>query len=532
MTLTRHPQRIWAAAFGLSWAIDLLFWNSNPGISFTIWIALVLAGLFLSAFWEGRRPAWPSYLLSFVTLVLALTNTVRDEPFSRIYTSVLAMACLGLLAMTLTNGNWLFYRVGDYLLTALKIIGSAITRGVYKPPVPAPAEGASETPTPQKAKNIWHTLLSILPYLRGIILAIPVLLVLGLLLSSADPVFGERMRSLLSVIDFKNIPEYIFRLFYIVFLGYLFAGLLLDAAAPLNAEKRPNPQEAWNLRFLGSTEAFVVLGAVLAMFGFFLVLQFQYLFGGQANITSTGYTYADYARRGFFELVWVAILSIALYLGLATVTKRNTPQHQLTFGLLSIGLLGMVLLILVSALQRMLLYEDAYGFTRLRVYTHIFIFWLMFLLLAGIVLEALRRPGHFGLATLIFVAGFGLTFTCLNLDGTITSLNIQRARTGKTLDIHHLIGLSADAVPILVQTYTNPAEPEAIRARSGAALACLTSRLKLTTPQHDWRGYNLSQANASQSLKNLDLQSFYVNGDRGLQVQVDDITVNCWDSSD
>jgi hypothetical protein len=530
MTFPTHPERIWAAAFGLSWAIDLLFWHSNPGIAFTLWIALALAGLFLSAFWERKRVSWPSFLLGLVTLGLALTNSLRAEPFSRFFTSFLSLACLCLLAATLSNGNWLFYRVGDYILTGFSLIAAGVSAGAHnrKRPDIDLAEGQA----PPRPKSIWQTLRLILPYLRGILFAIPVLSVLGLLLASADPLFSERMRSLLSIFDFSHLSEYVFRIFYIVFLGYVFCGLLLNAVVPSKPEPRPNPQEAWKLRYLGSTEAFIVLGTVVAMFGFFLVLQFHYLFGGQANISGTGYTYAEYARRGFFELVWVAILSIALYLGLGLITRRDTPAKQRAFSLLAILLLAMLLLILGSALQRLLLYEGAYGYTRLRTYTHIFIFWMMLLLLAAIVLEAVQRPGHFGLALLIFTLGFGLTFTFLNLDGLITNLNIQRDRAGKELDTAHLTGLSADAVPTLARIFNNPAESETLRLQSGAALACLQKRLSLTENLVDWRAYNLAEANAARIFNSLDLKAYSPNEPAGMDIKVNGQIINCWNSSD
>jgi hypothetical protein len=530
MTFPRYPERIWAAAFGLAWAADLLFWNSTPGVSLTLWTALALAGLFLCALWEGKRPSWPSYLLGLLTLGLAVTNTLRAEPFSRVFTSLLTLGCLALLAATLTTGNWLFYRLGDYVLTAFNLLSAALIRGAQNRAAP-PTELEGQA-APKQSNRFWQNARRTLPYLRGILFALPVLGVLGGLLASADPVFGERVRALLGFFDLTHLPEYLFRLFYILVFAYIFGGLFLNAVLPTRAEKRPDPQEAWKSRFLGSTEAFIILGAVVAMFGFFLILQFQYLFGGQANITETGYTYSDYARRGFFELVWVAVLSIALYLGLGTLTNRTNPASQRAFSLLSILLLALVLLILVSALQRMLLYEAAYGFTRLRTYTHIFIFWLMFLLLAAIVLEAVHRPGHYGLALLIFTLGFGLTFTLLNLDGMITSLNIQRARAGSELDIAHLTGLSADAVPILAQAYSNSAETQEVRSRSGAALACFQQQLDRRGPSKDWRAYNLSDYNAARILQGLDLSSFIAKSESGTEIKLNLETINCSADSD
>ena len=93
-------------------------------------------------------------------------------------------------------------------------------------------------------------------------------------------------------------------------------------------------------------------------------------------------------------------------------------------------LVGLVWVILTSAFQRLLLYEDVYGFTSLRMYTHIFIPWLGFLLLATIVLQILRREQYFGALLLLTTFGFALTFGIMNIDGLIVRQNVARARSG------------------------------------------------------------------------------------------------------
>ena len=224
----------------------------------------------------------------------------------------------------------------------------------------------------------------------------------------------------------------------------------------------------------------------------------------------------------------MSVLSIALYLGLGAVTRREKPTTQRLFRFLSILLLTLLLLILVSALQRLLLYEAAYGFTRLRTYTHIFIFWLGALLLATMVLEGVRRPGHFGLAFLLFSLGFGLTFTFLNLDGTIARLDLDRARNGSELDVNHLTALSADAIPVLANAYTNPAESQAIRERSGAALACYSIVSAAHSVGSDWRAYNFAEAKALRTVTGLDLKSYLWAADRGIEVHLNGETIPCY----
>ena len=509
--------RFWLDALIVAWAFDLLFWDQTFGMGFPVWIGVGIAGFYAAAIWEKKRPAWGSHLLAVVAAGFSLVSGLRSEPFTRFLCSMIAVGSLGLLAVTLTTANWTHYRLGDYLIAGLKLFAAGLVRGAGSlAKAPRPPEDVPAAP------SNWQTFRKRgFPLIRGISLAIPVLVVLGSLLASADPVFARMMTNLFKVFSFDRLPEFIFRAFYILIFTYLFAGILLNAIFPEPAEKRPDPNEAWKMRFLGSVEALVVLGSVVLLFAVFLAIQMRYLFGGQANITETGYTFSEYARRGFFELVTVAVLSLMLYLGLGAVTRRETPAHQRSFTILSCALIIFVLVILVSALQRLLLYEDAYGFTRLRTYTHIFIPWLAALLVAAIVLEVLRRPGRFGLALLLFTFGFGLTFAAINVDGLIANLDLQRSRRGAELDGSHLVSLSSDAVPALARAYLDPSQPVQVRGTLGAVLACK----RLAPPYRtDWRSYNLSQAAADRILRSLDLSTYltglpehaaYVNLDGG-----------------
>lgn len=493
---------VWLTGLILAWAVDFLFWNHRVGISFPIWVALAITGLLLTALREKQRLPFVSYGLALLSLALAVTPFLRSEPFSAVLCSLGALTLLGLLAVTLLHGHWVYYRIGDFLLAGLKLFAAALIRAgqelVRKPDLLSP---------PQRGTFWGRFRQDGLPILRGVILAIPILAVLGALLAAADPVFAQLLKNLLGAFNIERLPEYLFRLTYILIFAYGFTGVLISAIKPDPPEERPDPHQPWKMRFLGTTETWIILGSVVLLFGVFVVLQIRYLFGGQANISETGFTYSEYARRGFFELVWVALLSLGLYTGLSTVTIRKNRAQELTFTILTIALLGLVLVILASALQRLVLYENAYGFTRLRTYTHLFIPWLGLLLVATLILQATGQRGHLGLAMLVFLTGFSLTFTIINVDALIARLNLQRARTGQELDAAHLLTLSNDALPALVAAYHDLSLPADYRNQIGAVLAC--RKLQPAYP-NDWRSTRLSEVRASRLLSSLDLAQYQV----------------------
>jgi hypothetical protein len=257
---------------------------------------------------------------------------------------------------------------------------------------------------------------------------------------------------------------------------------------------------------------------------FFVITQFRYFFGGQTNIHIDGYTYAEYARRGFGELVAVAVISLMLFLGLSAVTRRETPRQRAIFSGLGIALVVLVATILVSAFQRLLLYEAAYGFSRLRTYTHVFMVWVGILLLVTVVLELLDKLRAFALAVVVVLVGFGLTISLINVDGLIVRQNVARAVAGWELDSGYLVGLSDDAVPALVDGFNAASLQPVLHDDIGAVLACraaLAARDKRVRP---WPAYNWPYANARQlyALYQPQLAAYPVRdtGDGGLVVKV------------
>ena len=107
----------------------------------------------------------------------------------------------------------------------------------------------------------------------------------------------------------------------ILFIAYLIAGIFLHAATKGKDEKLFREGKYVLKPFLGITETAVVLGCVTVLFAIFVGIQFQYFFGGEVNIGIEGYTYSQYARRGFNELIWVAFISLIMLLGLGAVTN-------------------------------------------------------------------------------------------------------------------------------------------------------------------------------------------------------------------
>lgn len=510
-----NNRKLWfgLAALAAAWCFDFLFWQQQGGISFFIWTTVLLVFGYILAWHEKKKPSAWSILLTALILGMSFISAWRSEGFTRFSSMLVTVGGLVLLVTTFLNGHWLYFRVVDYITEFSRTIWAGISGGFkllfgQQFQTPPPVDGE-----PRKALRKTGSIV------LGLVIALPIVLILGLMLSSADPIFGDLLKKLFS---FENLPEYIFRFLYVVVIAFVLVGLWMHAIHPERNADRPETQKAWMQPFLGWTEGGIVLGAVNLLFITFVVIQIRYLFGGDANINLAGYTYSEYARKGFGELVGVAVLSLGLYLVLSTITKRETRGSQIAFSVLAVLLMANVLVILASSLQRLMLYESAYGFSELRTYTHVFIFWLAGLILTAIVLELIKRRGHFALALLVFVVGFTATLGIMNVDGYIVRQNVQSAQAGKELDGNYINGLSSDAVPALVDEFLKPGQPKGIKDVLGAELACRAAILK-NEAKTDWRSYRLGEAQASQLLlQNQNAWSGYVVKDDpqdGLLVQ-------------
>ena len=496
-----NPNRFWAVVVLLGWAFDFLFWKKPLGINFAIFVTLcILTGILLLRE-DGLRLSRGSSLLLLPVAFLAGITFIRLEPMTVFLSISMATFLMGVFALTFLSGEWLRYTLLDYFFGYLRLFGSMIAR-----PLGFIAENrrlASGQPSlnEKRTTRIW-------PIVRGIVIALPVVAIFASLLSSADPIFANRFKDFIDLFKIDNLPEYIFRLVYILILAYALAGTFLHAAQKSDEKVE---EKTWVSPFLGFTESTIVLGSVVILFIAFVIIQFQYFFGGQANISIEGYTYSEYARKGFGELVAVAFFSLLLLLGLGAITRREAENQRRTFSILGIGLVGLVIVMLVAAFQRLGLYEAAYGFSRLRTYTHVFMIWLGLLLVAVVILEVLRRERVIGLAMMLTSLGFVISLSLLNVDAFIVRQNVQReirSTTDKTfaqdradLDAQYFVDLSDDAIPSLVSAFHSKSLPVSVKEKVGAALACKRYDRQQNARKYTWQSFHFSRLNADNRFR-------------------------------
>lgn len=506
--MTSHPNRLWWTAVVLGWAFDFLFWGQAPGINYAVYIVLCVAGGYALLRYHGLRPARTVWIVLAGALTLAAFTAVRQEPMTAVVSGGVSLVLLGITALSYQGGRWPAYRLLDYLGGYLALLGSMLARPIGFHAQVKREQAESAPGEDRNRTEFWA-------FVRGVLIALPVLAVFAALLASADMVFSQRLEQVIALFRLEKLPEYIFRLAYILAGAYALAGVFLHAAYRSKAEIETGEGKPALQPFLGFTEAAVVLGSVAALFASFVAIQFQYFFGGASNIHLDGFTYAEYARRGFGELVVVAFFSLLLIQAASAATRRSTGTQRRWFSALAAAVVLLVLVMLVSAFQRLVLYESAYGFSRLRTYTHVFMIWLALLLVAVVLLEVFGRERAFALAALLATVGFTASLAVVNVDAFIVRQNLNRALHGQALDVTYLAGLSPDAVPPLAAAYRSGGFSPEVREGAGAALACYAGRQRAGEQRGDWRSFHFSRWRAEGTLQALeaDLGAYTLEGE-------------------
>ncbi len=466
-----------AGAFSLGILGDVVLRCFPWGLNFAIWGTLLAAAIFLLA---RARPRAFSHGGAWLLLPIVLS------PLAFLWHASTALKALNLLSLLTAlslamlraqGGNLHTSSLMKYAFGGL-LAGFNATFGMFSLVL-----GNREW---NKTAG-WGELRKAVAVLVGFTLAIPPLLIFGALLMGADAVF----RSL--VVRFlRAVPTHMVLTAFIAYIvgGYL-RGLLFGKDLNQATTKIVLPVS------LGTIELSVLLGMLDLLFVAFVVVQVRYFFGGSALVhATTGLTYAEYARSGFFALLAVAALVLPFLLMAHWLLRPDNAAGQRLFKWLAGVQIALLFVIMASAIQRMRLYIAEYGLSEQRLYPTAFMGWLaaVFVWFCLTVLRGQRERFAFG----AMVAGFLLVATLhlVNPDALIARTNLERARVGHPFDASYVAGLSADAVPDLAAGIPD------LTKRDRCALRRSLLETWMPPINGDWRSWSVSRARAYQAVWN------------------------------
>ncbi|MEA4812383.1 MAG: DUF4173 domain-containing protein [Anaerolineaceae bacterium] len=495
-----HPMQnalAWLLLISLAFGAVITFftYRQAAGMQWFIFVVLLQLCLFGFARISKQKLPYSSLFLATINALLAGVTVFRTEVYTIIFAVMASLLGLGLLLVTLLNGQWLLYRMREYFAEGFHLFLSCVA-GFFNMFFARSLEGAQNPRKKEVNQKQWKTLR---PYLMGLLIAIPVLLIFGALFVSADPVYAQKVNKLISWIKIENLKDLIQQTILTFILAYFSFGAIYFSFSRTLQKQKLEPDQPLFKPFLGITESMVVLVLLNVLFASFLMIQFHYFFAGQANINVEGYTYSSYARKGFFELLVVALFSGWVHWALNAVTTRQEAKQKRAFSWVITLLYLQVGVVLIAAYSRMVLYVKAYGLTQERLLALGLMVFVGLVLAAMLVMEWRKCFKRMAITLFLALAVFSVLIAGINVDRYIARYNMKEARlTGKLDPVFAVERLSRDALPILFQSYDDRTLSAGLHEKMGKILACKAARDSvLLDEERPWFSKNASNNTAA-----------------------------------
>ena len=361
--------------------------------------------------------------------------------------------------------EWKFMRYIQALVQviggSIENIGSAFTdtflffkeRKKTTTEVVAPSEGTDvvdgdETPAVKPKKDSKLIYVGI-----GILVSIPLVIVIVSLLCKADAVFKEAVDRLLELIDLENILGVLLTII-LTFVGAYANIRYLDEKSIRIQDKEHHVYEP--------VLAITVTSIITVIYLFFCGIQVVYLTFGNYLTLPDGYTYAEYAHEGFYELLTVCILNLIIVLVASYFFGENTVLKAI----LTI-ICACTYVMLVSSAYRMFLYVKEYDLTKLRIYV-LYGLFVLAILLVGVIIYIYRESFPLFRYGIAILTGAIIILVYSHPAALIAKYNIyQMTDRHSTVDIKHLCKLGTDAIPVIMDNFDELYEYELAHSKKG-----------------------------------------------------------------
>ena len=468
------PQSLSLLLFSLGLGIlaDLLFFSASlPGLNMVIFQLVLVGGVFALAK-VGRLEPKPNPILLSSLALLALLFFWRASPFLQFLNLAVSSFLVLLIVAQLSYQSFWKSHFGELFFNGLRVLFGPFF-SFFTLLFASPWKDLGQSI--QGRKSRW-----LLSGLRGLLFALPLLIVFGVLLASADALFEQLLQRTFRF----GLENWLGHVLLILFVSILALALLAQSFLdnPWHHSKLETPK----VFQFGLIETVIVFGSLCLLFASFMLVQASYLFGGESRVLDSALSYAQYGRRGFFELVTVSVLlHIVLLTGMWFCNQEKPKQlYKILATVLVILLYGVI----VSAFSRLNLYIATYGLTELRFYSSAMIIWIAVVMLYFLFqLYSFRAPKLLPSYIILGVLGvFGLYLS--NPDVTIVKTNLSRISTESEFDAEYLRELSLDSVaPITAYLSQNPSSP--VRFKLQQVLDDKAYELF----EKDWRSFNIGR---------------------------------------
>lgn len=267
---------------------------------------------------------------------------------------------------------------------------------------------------------------------RSVIITIFVALIILALLTSADMIFASYFKDIKEVLfklDMKT-EEFIFRAIYVI-LFFLYVSATLIYIISTNKEEIKLKESSKDI-----TTIKMIMITLNVIYLVFDIIQIKSLF---LHSISMDISYAEYARTGFWQLLFISLINFIIILKAKEMSSDNK-----IIKISSIILILLTFIILLSSAFRMHMYEGAYGYTRLRLFVYIILF-TEFIMFIPTIIYIIKNK--FNIFKTYFIIGITIyiIINFINIDSFIARENLNRYYKTNKIDEHYILTLSFDA---------------------------------------------------------------------------------------
>ena len=470
-------RRILVIALVLGVAADWLFNIDMPRAGFALWVIVTL-GIALVIIERATTIETDRRVLVGGGMILALMLVLRDAPGLYVLDFFAFVVVCALIAWRGLGRSLMQLEPRD------AVIGGAATAAAVGAGAPMLAlrDAQAESVSEESRRSIKYAGF-------GTIVALPVLLIVLSLLAEADPLFERFVDRAGLFLDGQFVE-------HMVFIGaasWVTAGAVRGSLLPVGVSAATF-RGTMQLPF---SAALPVLGGLALLLSAWIGLQVRTLFGGAAYVAETaGMTMAEYARDGFFELIVLAGIVLAVLLVADDVLDRAEGRARTSFRMLGQLLIALVSAVLVSAVVRLSMYVQYFGLTADRVIALAILLWVA-LVLVWFGMTVLRGSrARFAPGVLVISAIWLGALNLSNPERWVVTTNVARAEEGREFDVAYHAQLSGDALPTLLaaQGRLAPAHAAALRT---AIDRVWTARARA---RPDWRHWSVPYALGARSL--------------------------------
>lgn len=485
---------IFIGSIVLAVIFNILFYDKELGVSYPIFVLVLYGVLMFSLRDKIELKISFGTLLTLPIIMLSLTYLFFSNWIFMFLNFMVIPALIFVQTLLITNNNdykWFDMR---FLFDFLNAIFIRTLSHIFKP-FNLVSEIIKRKPSSTKTSVVSKVIV-------GLIISVPLVAVVVGLLSEADQVFGHLMGNITELFIKINIGDFVAQLI----IGLLIAIIAFSYLWSLYNKKDRSTtrviEDSFEIRKIWDPIIIMtMLLSVNLIYVIFTGIQFTYLFGSIGALLPEGVTYAEYARRGFFELVAVTIINVGILTSIINFTKNDNVIIARVLKILNSLLIVSTMVMLLSAHFRMSLYEKEYGYTYLRVFTHAFMIFIFVILVATLIKVWMKKFSLLKSYIVVALIAY-LSINYFNVDAFIADNNIRRfeANNGKMIDIYYINSLSDDAVPYMVKLLDNQNEQVAVKVKNNL----ISRKIKLAS-KNDWQSFNLSKYRAKVKLDGYDL---------------------------